>query len=481
MKLLLVHPPIRQQVWAGVPEAVNSRGSHLFPPLAVMTLSAYIKNRTGHSCEVMDFRLDEPSADEIARRIAAARPAALGVTANSHNLVNVRTVVEAARRALPDLPIILGGPHANAFPDLAARFPGIDYAVTGDGEKPLAAILDALVSGADPLAIPGVLRVVDGRVERGPAAAPLEHLDGLPFPDRDWMPPETYFTPGMREKRTTTIISSRGCPFDCIYCSVPHRYRSRGAADIVAEVAECEQKHGLREIHFVDDNFNLTIDRVNEISETILRRGVKMLWGFKGGCRRVDEQMLRLAGRAGCVRAHYGVETYTDEGLRALDKQLSIAEVRRAFDLTRRAGILAIAYIIIGSPHERTLADVLGVRSFIAGLAPDYVVYSLFSPYPESLSFRLGAERGLWAADVWEKFMLEPRAAYDLPTAWTEHLTKTELIDAFKRVNLAFYFHPRTLWRTLRRLRTWAEFKRIIQGGVSLLRVWAMPAAGRKV
>lgn len=481
MKLLLVHPPIRRQVWAGVPEAVNSRGSHLFPPLSVMTLSAYIKNRTDHSCQVMDFRLDEPNDDQIARRIAAVRPDALGVTANSHNLVNVRTVVAAARRALPALPIILGGPHANAFPDLAARFPGIDLAVNGDGEKPLAGILDTLARGDDPLSIPGVRRVVDGRVESGPDPEPLESLDGLPFPDRDWMPSGVYFTPGMREKRTTTIISSRGCPFDCIYCSVPHRYRARGAADVVEEMAECETKHGIREVHFVDDNFNLTIERVNEISEMILRRGVKMLWGFKGGCRRVDEQMLQLAKRAGCVRAHYGVETYTDEGLRALDKNLSIAEVKHAFALTRRAGILAIAYIIIGSPHERTMDTVLGVRPFIAELAPDYVVYSLFSPYPESTSFRLGAERGLWSPDVWEKFMLDPRADYDLPTAWTEHLTKSELVEAFKKVNLAYYFHPRTLWRTFRRLHTWSEFKRIIQGGCSLLRVWAMNATGRKV
>jgi radical SAM superfamily enzyme YgiQ (UPF0313 family) len=478
MKLLLIHPGSRHQVWAGVPAAVNSRGSHLFPPLQVASLASYIRARSHHSVEVIDFRLDEPEESQQARRIAAAAPDAIGVTANSHNLANVAVVVRAAHLAAPDAPIFLGGPHATAFPEEAARFPGIAAAVTGDGEKPLVALLDAFEAGTDPLTIPGVLRAEDGNVRRGPESTPEHDLDDLPFPDRSWMPRGVYFTPAMRERQATTVLSSRGCPFECIYCSVPHQYRTRSPENIAAELAECRDRYGVREIHFVDDIFNITERRVFEISEAILQRGVKLRWGFKGGCRNVSADMLALAKKAGLVRAHYGVETYNDAGLQALDKKTTIADIRRAFALTRNAGVIAIAYLIIGSPHEKTMAEVTGVRPFIADLKPDYAVYSLFSPYPESPAFALGVERGLWDANVWRDFMLDPQPVHNLPTAWTEFFTKEELVRAFKQVNFAFYAHPRTLWRTFRRVGSWVELKRVLAGGWSLAKVWLMPGGG---
>ncbi|MDP8225350.1 MAG: radical SAM protein [Candidatus Lernaella stagnicola] len=478
MKALLVHPPNRHQVWAGVPQQVNSRGSHMFPPLQVMHLSAYVKARSSHACNVVDFRLDEPDETGMARRIAAAGPDLVGVTANSHNLANVAAVVRAARQGAPQAKIVLGGPHVNAFPESAASFPGVDAAVCGDGEKPLVALLDALADEEAWSSIPGVWRVRDGVVEHSEVAEPIHDLDDLPLPDRDWAPRGVYFTPAMRERQATTIIGSRGCPFQCIYCSVPHRYRARSAAHIVNELEECSRRYGIREVHFVDDIFNITEQRVIDIAEEILRRDVRMKWGFKGGCRNVSSEMLAVARRAGLVRAHYGVETYTDEGLRALDKKLTIADVRRTFALTHEAGVLTIAYMIIGSPHEKKMAELLDARRFIAELKPDYVVYSLFSPYPESPSFALGVERGLWPADVWERFMRNPTPDHDLPTTWTEHFTKHELVDAFKKVNFAFYAHPRTLVRTLGRIRSWVELKRTVAGGMSLLKVWLMRAAG---
>ena len=473
MKLLLVQPPIRHQVWAGVPKAVNDRGSHLFPSLSVMGLSSFVNQKTDHEAQVIDFRLDEPDVDAMGRRIASHKPDVLGITAMTHNLANVVDVISAARKHSPNTFIVVGGPHSNAFPEMAARLQGPDVAVYGDGEYALKGIMDAIHAGEPVMTAPGTITTDEnGEIVRGADPVTIKDLDELPFPDRSWMPKGTYFTPGMREAETTTIISSRGCPYHCIFCSVPRNFRARSAKHVVEEMVECEQKYGIREVHFVDDLFNITEQRVIEISEEILRRDVKIIWGFKGSPRNVSEESLALAKRAGCVRAHYGVETYSKEGVNMMEKPATIGQVKRAFDLTNKVGIRAIAYMIIGSPHERCYADVVRVTPFTQRLNPDYVVYSLFSPYPDTESFHLGVKHGLWAPDVWERFMLDPKPGAKLPTTWLEHLSKDELVQAFKYVNRAFYFHPKVLLKTFVKVRRLSELKRVISGGLSLLRLW---------
>lgn len=481
MKLALVHPPIRHQVWAGVPEMVNKKDSHLFPPLSLMYLSAALKAQTDHQVTVLDFRLDEPTVEEMGRRLARLKPDLVCVTAISHNLINVKDVISAVRTPLPQVPIVMGGPHVNAFPEIAARLPGVDAVVEGDGELPLVRITRALEEGKDLLQVPGVLRSTGNDVERGPDPEPLHDLDTLPFPDRSWMPAKAYFTPAMREERTTTIIASRGCPYRCIFCSVPGKFRKRSPGNVVEEMVECEKRHGIREVHFVDDLFNITEERIVELSEEILRRRVGIIWGFKGSVQAVSEGTLRLAARAGCVRAHYGVETYSDEGLKALGKEINVERIKEVFAMTRAAGIRTIAYMIIGSPHERSREQILGCVDFVQELDPDYVVYSLFSPYPDTESFNLGVERGLWAADVWEKFMLDPTRRYSLPTSWTEFLSEGQLIEAFKKTNYRFYARPRTVFRTLTRVRSRAELLRIVRGGLCLLRLFFLSSRQKKI
>jgi len=127
--------------------------------------------------------------------------------------------------------------------------------------------------------------------------------------------------------------------------------------------------------------------------------------------------------------------------------------------------------MIMGCPHEESAEEILAVVPFMRKLAPDYVVYSLFTPYPDAAIYAEGVEKGLYPADVWERFMLEPTPDHDLPTAWEEHLPKEELLQLFKIVNRRFYFHPRTLVRTFAGIRTRAELKHILLGGLQLGRM----------
>ena len=483
MKILLIHPPKRYQVWAGVPSMFNDRFAYIFPPLAIMYLSSYLKKNTSHQVEVLDCIPDDLDFVHIAEVVSRSRPDVVGISVTAtHNLVNVAKTIEAVRTVHPDAFIVIGGAHVNSFPVQAARLAGVDACIRGDGEQPIKILLETLETRGDLRKVPGiVLRESGGGVYQGDANPNEPDLNSLPFPDRDACPPGKYFTPGMKGAVATTIISSRGCPYRCVFCNVPRSYRACDAETVVSEMEECAGRHRVQDIHFVDDIFNITPDRVMKISEGVLRRALKIWWGYKASVRQTNREMIRLAKRAGCYRMHYGVETFTEEGLKALNKQVTLREIRDIFKITREENVKPIAYMIIGCPHEKTAGEIMGADRFLKELKPAYVVYSLFTPYPDASIFRVGTEKKLWEPDCWERFMLAPTEDYDLPTAWEEHLSKKDLVSVFKKLNRRFYFHPLTLLRTLLGLRSWAEVKRVFLGGVSLLRMELVRAASRKI
>jgi len=482
MRICLVNPPKTYQVWAGVPDIFNGPDAYLFPPLGIMYLSSYLKKNTTHQPFLFDCVASRWGAEEVAREIAGKTPDVLGVTSNTHNLVNVVEVIRAVKALLPDIFVMIGGSHVTSFPGKAARLPGVDAAVRGDGEETLERLLDHLESGTDWMETENISFVDEGgRVRINRYTPPTDQLDVYPFPDREGLVPEHYYTPGMRAATATTIISSRGCPYNCAFCSVPRHYRSRSPEDIVDELEYCSHKLGIKEFHFIDDLFNITASRVIEISRLILERKLKILWGCKAGCTGVTEEMLKIAGSAGCIRMHYGVETWSDAGLEAIGKKTRVADIRRAFALTKKAGIRAIAYMIIGCPHEKTPEEVMNSLIFVKTLKPDYVVFSLYTPYPDAPVFKAGIEKGLWAEDSWDGFMLDPTREYNLPTVWTEYMNKKQLVELLKRVHNGFYFDPVILVRTLASMRTISEIIRLIRGGLILLKLQFLPAASRRI
>ncbi len=465
-----------------MPDIFNGPDAYLFPPMGIMYLSAHLKTHTHH--EVFQFDAVERgwTAEETAREVARVKPDVVGVTSNSHNLVNVREVIEETRKLIPDIFVVIGGSHVTSFPAEAAQFPGVNAAIRGDGEEPLTELLSHLEKGTDWHAVKNVSYLDDaGDPVVNEKTEPTKDLDVYPFPDREGLIPDRYYTPGMKEARATTLMSSRGCPFNCTFCNVPHRYRTRSAKNIVDEMEYCSRELGIKEFHFIDDIFNITTDRVNEISNEILSRNLKVYWGYKAGCLAVDEEMLALSRKAGCIRVHYGVETWSDAGLIALQKKAREADIRRAFKLTRDAGIRPIAYMIAGCPHEKTPEEVLSAVPFVLSLKPDYVVFSLYTPYPDAPVFQEGVAKGLWDADCWKKFMINPTREYNLPTVWNEHMDKDTLVWLLKQVHNRFYFNPRVLIRTGLSMRTVPEAVRLIRGGLILMKLQFLRATTRRI
>jgi radical SAM superfamily enzyme YgiQ (UPF0313 family) len=385
------------------------------------------------------------------------------------------------KRTCPETHVIIGGPHTRAFPEEAIALSHVDAICRGDGEETLVEWLEALESRSSLDTVKGISFKRGKEVIVNPDRELIHDLDTLPFPDREGIELHRYYTPGMKKKVTTTVISSRGCPYRCSFCSVPKGYRSRTPQGITDELEECVKRHGIEEIHFIDDLFNISAERVMEICTEIINRKIKICWGFKGSCAHTTLEMLKAAKEAGCVKAHYGVETFTEEGLKSINKNTTLEQIFQVFRWTREAGIKAVAYMIIGCPHEKSSEEILKVRDFIRKLDPDFVVYSLYTPYPDAPIFSKGVELGLWSKDVWRSFMRNPVEEYDLPTVWNQYLSKEELLKLFKIVHRDFYYDPKVILRTLGSVESAVDLVRLARGGLQLLRLELLGAKGRRI
>lgn len=467
MKVLLINPPKRHRIWVGIPE-IFSRGIFLFPPLGLMYLKAYLQAHTAHRVELLDTLLDDLSFSEIEERVKSSKPDMVGIMALTHNLVDVQLTVAAVKNALPDVPVVLGGPHVHSFPHRTMQLKGVDYAICGDGEVPLARLADALDGGGDLSTVPSLLFRRDGEIVANEIEL-YRDLDSLPFPDRSIPRFEKYYTPLMTGTSTTTMITSRGCPNQCVFCNTRKDYRSRSPENIADEIEECVRM-GINELFFIDDIFNVSASRVIGICREIIRRDLKVKWGMKARCDGVTEEMLKLARRAGCFRIHYGVETGTDEGLRLMDKKITVSRIEETFKLTRRCGIMSIAYFMIGCPHEKSRDHILQSARFASRLKADYAVFALYSPYPDTQTYRDGISRELFES-TWEEFLVNPTLDISLPTLWEEHFSQAELLELFKIAHRKFYFSPRVMLNALFTLKGLPDLARKVRGLFSLIKL----------
>lgn len=485
MKVMLINAPRINSIWCGVPDIFNGKDQHLFPPQGIMYLSAYLKRDTDHDVKILDPNAELIDQTEISNRIKAYNPDVVGITTMTHNLIDVHECVRSAKKINPDIHVILGGPHAMRFKEEAISLEGVDsICYERDAEESFAKWIAALEGKVPRNEVLGIwYKDKDGQIVRNPACPVNKDLSRFPFPDRAGINLNDYYTPGMKGLLATTIVTTRGCPQGCNFCLSTSAFASRSPKDIVDEMIICKEM-GIEEVLFVDDIFNGPTKRVIDISEEILRRGVKMCWAFKGTIAGTTYEMLKIARKAGCMRGHFGVESGTEEGLASLGKTfMKLEKARQVFKWCKELDVAGCAYIMIGTPAEKNRDDIMRTVDFVYQLDPAYVVYAITSPYPDTPLWQKGADLGLWDPDIWKRFMLEPtkaRAA-EIPTMWNQYMSREELLTIFKEINREFYFDPVKIFRTLRQTANFNGIKRIAQGGLAIAKLQLIKATSKSI
>jgi radical SAM superfamily enzyme YgiQ (UPF0313 family) len=353
-------------------------------------------------------------------RVAESRPDLIGLSAVSHSADLVAAVVAFFRRAAPGVLIVVGGPVATADPAGVLRATGADFAVAGEGEEALPAIVDALAAGRIPRGIPGLVTREDGSVVHAPNAPLTVTLDELPFTawDRvDFARYAKFISATLRRSPHGVLMTSRGCPWNCIFCNnvFGRRFRGRSPGNVLEEIRVLRDRHGIRRVEVVDDIFNLDKTRATEILARMRDELPDVGIGFCTGLRLdlIDDAFMALLGSMNCYYLGIPIETASPRLQRLSRKKLDLDKARRVVDLCRRHRIYCVGFFLVGFPTE-TPQEVEATFRLARTIGTSCSFVSFISPY-EGTAIR--AELGITEQSL--DMNLDGRMAFDPRVAET--------------------------------------------------------------
>ena len=347
-----------------------------FPPLGLGYIAAYLKNQ-GISVQLVDCTF--MNRKEALKKIKCSRPKIIGIQV----MFSMKeAALEIAQLVKEDCEfLVAGGPLPTSNP--TDFFPSFDAVVIGEGEQTMLELVHTVQEGTSLMNVRGIAFKEEGRMSVTPPRSFIRDLDSVPFPSRETFDNQAYKDYYSRKfgYTTTSIITSRGCPFKCDFCSRPvfgNRFRSRTAGNIAEEV-EAIRRLGYDRVWFADDCFTLDRKRLLSICNELLSRHINIGWECLSRVDTVDSEVAEKMKQAGCIRVFFGIESGNDSVLRIMKKQANTKQAKDAVHTFKKAGIQVGAFFILGYPGEND-KTVLDTVNFASSLPLDYLSFTL--PYP---------------------------------------------------------------------------------------------------
>jgi len=349
----------------------------MMPPLAIGQLGGVLE-QNGFPVSLKDDLVQ--SEDEI--KSAITESDVVGISAMTPNAE--RAIYWAKYAKEMGKVVVAGGVHATIFPEFFLNSGFVDFVVRGEGEFTLVKLLQSLQQGQNVHDIPGLGFLENEQVILTPPHELIQDLDALPFSSFDMLPVDRYYRNSPQNQKYYPVFSSRGCPFDCAYCTKqmsPRKYRMRSAHHVVDEIEQAVKNYHIKRVIFCDDHFTLNRKRTIDICQEIIRRDLKLLWVCLTRVDAVDEELLRVMRDSGCYKIEYGVESGSPKILKKMNKKFTVEQVVQATKLSTSIGIRAKFYIMIGFPSE-THEDIELTKKLLKKAQPPNLGVVIFNPLP---------------------------------------------------------------------------------------------------
>jgi radical SAM superfamily enzyme YgiQ (UPF0313 family) len=464
MRVILVH--VRDpQFFAYPSERRSKRGLYQvigFPPIGIMSLSAVLK-REGHECVMFDQANPETPNEVIVEEIRRHQPDLVGLSfLSTTTYPYAKILARRIRAAEPRMKIAFGGVFATLNAQRVKRqCPEVDFVCRGDGEQ---LILDLLAHLDDPDAVTGVTWAEgDGKVRHN-LDRPIERdLDQWPYPDRESLPLD--FVEAMpldvpavlSYERYTTMQTSRGCPWPCVFCDIPifneGKWRSRSPEHVLGEMQQLRDD-GYGAVYFVDDHFLLRPKRIEAICEGLIAAGNTIQWGCEGRVDSVCMPLFPKMAEARCRSIMFGIESGTQKILDRLKKKQTLEQIEAAVDNAKAGGIeIAHGFFVVGCPDE-TEDDIRETFRFASRLHIDSFGFNRLCVYRGTPLWNEYLQRGLVDDEEdWYKYFKCSSIDPTVLPGETIHRVRTEEMR-----KLIAYKLLRHTWQSLRLLRRFARY-----------------------
>ncbi len=434
MRILLVYPPTRFSSYKSI--------GLKRPPLGLAYLAAVIKGE--HEVKIIDFDIEKTDW----RHYPYQTFDVVGISAETAKYpVSLRIAAAAKDRGAT---VVMGGPHVSFLDGDALRSGVVDFVIRNEGEYSFASLLKALCGKISIETVKGLSYLENGELRRTPDSPFIEDLDSLPFPARDLLPLHLYDS-RIEGRLTTTMMTSRGCPFACNFCSSSKlfgpRWRTRSVESIFEEMELLHRKYRFSALSIFDDTFTLSVDRAIKLSEKLQKKGWDLVWSALSHVSVVvrNPDMFRKMARAGLRWVFIGFESGNQEVLDGYRKRSTVKESYKAMSILKENALKVTGSFIIGATNEtREMID--ETIAFAKRLNPDRAQFTILTPYPGTKLYEQVRHR-IFCTD-WEAYTcLHPVLNLD-------YLSPRELKRLLVEAYVSFYGRPRKFIGNLRYLST---------------------------
>jgi anaerobic magnesium-protoporphyrin IX monomethyl ester cyclase len=460
MRVTLLNPPISQNTTRIIKPVVKN----LFynsAPLGLCYLAAVLKENN-HEVKIIDAAVECLPIERVIRRIEDFSPHLVGITTFTSSKTSVYTLTREIKTRFPLTKIVIGGPHITSNPEDLLEHPEIDVAVIGEGEITFKELIESVESGQDITKVKGLAYRVNNRVIFTPPREFIPDLDILPFPARDLVPLRMYKPQpnDQNELPKLSMISSRGCPYSCVFCDknvFKNIYRSFTPGYIVKEMSHLVKDFGARDIAFIDSTFTSSKNRVYEILKEIKKADLNVTWTCCVRADVLDQQLLKEMKEAGCWRVRLGVESGNEDVLNFIKKGITKQQVRRVANWAYELDLQPKGFFMIGHliDTKQTIEETI---NFACSLPLKDITVQINTPLKNTPQYQLAEEYGrIISRDFSEYNFFKP---VFLPNG----LTYTDIFYYHARFYLKFYLRPTIWYRHIRKIRSFADIVKYLKG-----------------
>jgi len=454
MKLLLLNPPITRLERYGA-DIGNIAGSQM--PLGISYLAAFL-NKHGFTCDILDAEHENLSHQAVISGLGESAPDIIGITSATAAIQSAVKLARNIKEAYPEKKIIIGGPHISALPAETMKEKAFDVGVIGEGELTFLELAGAIAEGGGLDGIQGIVYKKGRDIRINQPRPRMENLDILPPPVRHEFKKKSYSPPlgSYRRIPVYNIITSRGCPYNCIFCDKSvfgSQYRAHSPEYVVSEIEELIGRYGAREIAVLDDDFTLDKNRLFGILGLLKKRRIRVEWSCMARPDPRNIDLLKYMREAGCWHLSIGIESADSKILDSLGKGTSREGVMSFIKAAKKAGFKIKGFLVLGNPGE-TKESIEETISFVRTIGIDDICATLTTPFPGSRLYREGKRYGNIAHEKWEKYTCWE--AVFVPRGLSPDFIRESQHSLYKK----FYTNPRIIFGHVANIKTLHSLKK---------------------
>ncbi len=471
MKVLFIMPSMDNGYWKKLGKKVGPKSE----PLSLVYVASML-NSKDHNSKIIDCEAEGLSFEDIKKYLKQSQFDMIGIAMLTVMYSQTVELARIAKEINPKIKVAVGGSHPTSnAKEIIDKEKDIDFAVVGEAELTFLELANSIEKNLNLSEVKGIaFRNEANETIITPEREIIKDLDELPMPDRSLIKMSLYRPSVSYYKKLPAyiILTSRGCPFRCTFCSkvFDKSYRHHSTDRVIAEMKDLVENFGAKEIVFRDDTFTMKQSWVKELCNKIIEQGInkKAKWSCMTRVNLVTLESLKLMKEAGCWGIHFGVESGSQRLLDFIKKDVTVEQICDAFKWTREAGIETRAFMMLGLPTE-TREESLETIKFAKELNPDWAQFTICTPYPGTEMFYQAIESGEMKSTEWDNFQTWGGFSDHNLVFVPKGRTSDELKELQKMALRSFYFRPKVIFRKMTKLDNLPILKKYVTGAFALI------------